>query len=183
MAIAVLCFVCVPSQARAAATGFLPPHHAARRVATSPTLGRAAARFALRYRGVPYVWAGTGPGGFDCSGFTRFVYAHFGVDLPHSTYGQWDAGKHVKRARLRPGDLVFFGMGHVGLWLGHHRFIHAPHTGEVVSITSMATSWYAAGYSGAVRLPRSQRPYRTTPRSAKPRSTRAAVRPARPAHR
>jgi cell wall-associated NlpC family hydrolase len=175
MAIAVLCFVCAPPQARAAATGFLPPHHVPRRVAAAATVGGAASRFALRYRGVPYLWAGTTPDGFDCSGFTRFVYAHFG--------SQWSAGRHVSRSRLRPGDLVFFGMGHVGLWLGHDRFIHAPHTGEVVSITSIATSWYAVTYSGAVRLPGSQRPYPARTRSAKPRSERSVTWRIPPRHR
>src|SRR5690348_2295982 len=93
------------------------------------TLGVAAVRFAERFRGAPYVWAGTTPAGFDCSGFTRFVYAHFGISLPHSSYAQWALGRHVPRSQLRPGDLVFFGLGHVGIWIGAGRFIHAPHTG------------------------------------------------------
>jgi cell wall-associated NlpC family hydrolase len=117
------------------------------------TLGAAAVRFAERFRGTPYVWAGTTPAGFDCSGFTRFVYAHFGISLPHSSYAQWALGRHVPRSQLQPGDLVFFGLGHVGIWVGHGRFIHAPHTGAVVSIASVRAGWYAASYSGAVRLP------------------------------
>jgi cell wall-associated NlpC family hydrolase len=117
------------------------------------TLGVAAVRFAERFRGTPYVWAGTTPAGFDCSGFTRFVYAHFGISLPHSSYAQWALGRHVPRSQLRPGDLVFFGLGPVGIWIGAGRFIHAPHTGTVVSIASVRRGWYAASYSGAVRLP------------------------------
>jgi peptidoglycan DL-endopeptidase CwlO len=117
------------------------------------TLGVAAVRFAERFRGTPYVWAGTTPAGFDCSGFTRFVYAHFGISLPHSSYAQWALGRHVPRSQLRPGDLVFFGLGHVGIWIGAGRFIHAPHTGTVVSIANVRRGWYAASYSGAVRLP------------------------------
>jgi cell wall-associated NlpC family hydrolase len=129
----------------------------------SATIARAAARFALRFRGVPYVWGASSPAGFDCSGLTRYVYDHFGFDLPHSTYGQWAAGRHIPQSKLRPGDLVFFGTGHVGLWLGHGRFIHAPHTGEVVSVTRLAQSWYAANYSGAVRVAASQRHNATRP--------------------
>jgi cell wall-associated NlpC family hydrolase len=121
------------------------------------TIARAAVRLALHFRGVPYVWGASSPAGFDCSGLTRYVYAHFGIELPHSTYGQWTAGRHVPRSQLRPGDLVFFGMGHVGLWLGHGRFVHAPHTGQVVSVDRLAESWYAASYSGAVRITGSQR--------------------------
>lgn len=116
------------------------------------TIGVAAVRFAERFRGTPYVWAGTTPAGFDCSGFTRFVYAHFGISLPHSSYAQWALGRHVPRSQLRPGDLVFFGLGHVGIWIGAGRFIHAPHTGTTVRITSMDDPWYRASYVGARRV-------------------------------
>jgi cell wall-associated NlpC family hydrolase len=145
--------------ARAAATGgVFHRHHPA--PARPQTLGARAAKFSLRFRGTPYVWAGTTPRGFDCSGFTRFVYAHMGIGLPHSSYAQWTMGRHVGRHALRPGDLVFFdGLGHVGLWLGHGRFIHAPQTGDVVSVASLSHGWYAADYSGAVRLRGTQRPH------------------------
>ncbi len=134
----------------------------------SATIARAAIRFALHFRGVTYLWGASSPAGFDCSGLTRYVYAHFGIELPHSTYGQWAAGRHIPRSQLRPGDLVFFGMGHVGLWLGHGRFIHAPHTGQVVSVARLAKSWYAASYSGAVRITGSQRHHAARP--ARPRA-------------
>jgi cell wall-associated NlpC family hydrolase len=144
--------------ANAAAVG-IPMHHPS--LAPKDTVGGHVAELALDYRGRPYVWGGTGPSGFDCSGFTRFVYSRVGIDLPHSSYAQWDIGRHIKRADLRPGDLVFFaGLGHVGLYLGHDRFIHAPHTGTDVSIASLNRGWYASTYDGAVRVPGAQHRYR-----------------------
>ena len=110
-------------------------------------------RFARRFLGVPYSYGGSSPvSGFDCSGFTRFVYAHFGVELPHYSGGQFQIGRRVGRAALRPGDLVFFdGLGHVGIYVGGGRFIHAPHTGTRVTIDPLA-GWYAGRYDGARRL-------------------------------
>jgi len=110
-------------------------------------------RFARRLVGVPYVYGGTSPRtGFDCSGLTRFVYAHFGIFLPHYSAAQFDMGMRVSRAGLRPGDLVFFdGLGHVGLYIGNGRFIHAPHSGTRVTISTL-NGWYAAEYDGARRI-------------------------------
>ena len=112
-------------------------------------------RFARGFLGIRYSYGGTSPAsGFDCSGFTSFVYAHFGVALPHYSAAQFGLGRRVARGRLRPGDLVFFdGLGHVGLYIGGGRFIHAPHTGTRVSIDSLTGS-YGAGYDGAVRIVR-----------------------------
>jgi cell wall-associated NlpC family hydrolase len=108
--------------------------------------------FARRLLGVPYVYGGESPSGFDCSGFTRYVFAHFGVSLPHYTYGQYDLGHSVARASLQPGDLVFFdGVGHVGLYIGRGRFIHAPHSGTRVSVDSLS-GWYGGTYDGARRI-------------------------------
>ena len=107
---------------------------------------------AMRYLGVPYRWGGASPSGFDCSGFVMYVYAQVGVSLPHSSYAQYGVGIPVSRDQLQPGDLVFFnGLGHEGIYIGGGQFIHAPHTGDVVKISSM-TGWYAATYVGARRL-------------------------------
>ena len=110
-------------------------------------------RFARRLLGVRYAYGGTSPRtGFDCSGFTRYVYAHFGITLPHYSASQFALGRRVSRTRLRPGDLVFFdGLGHVGLYIGRQRFIHAPHSGTRVSI-SLLSGWYRMQYDGARRL-------------------------------
>jgi peptidoglycan DL-endopeptidase CwlO len=108
---------------------------------------------AMRYLGVPYVWGGASPGGFDCSGFVMYVFAQVGVSLPHYTGAQWNSGVPVSRDQLQPGDLVFFnGLGHVGIYIGGGQFIHAPHTGDVVKISGLGESWYASTYDGARRI-------------------------------
>jgi peptidoglycan DL-endopeptidase CwlO len=107
---------------------------------------------AMNYLGVPYVWGGASPSGFDCSGFTMYVYAQVGISLPHNAAMQYGMGSPVGREFLQPGDLVFFnGLGHVGLYIGGGQFIHAPHTGDVVKISSL-TGWYASTYVGARRF-------------------------------
>ena len=118
--------------------------------------GHRVVSYARHFLGVPYSWGGTSPRtGFDCSGFVRFVYGHFGISLPHSSFADLWRGRHVSRRYLRPGDLVFFGgASHVGIYVGGGRFIDAPHTGAVVRITSMHRGWYGSSYSGARRLHR-----------------------------
>ena len=107
----------------------------------------------MQYLGVPYKWGGASPStGFDCSGLTMFVYAQLGVSLPHYTGDQWQMGTAVSRSDLQPGDLLFFdGLGHEGMYIGNNQMIHAPHTGDVVKISSI-TGWYAQTYMGARRL-------------------------------
>ncbi|HEX6679234.1 MAG TPA: NlpC/P60 family protein [Gaiellaceae bacterium] len=107
---------------------------------------------AEHYLGVPYRWGGASPSGFDCSGLVMYVYAQVGVSLPHSSYSQYGMGSPVSRGDLQPGDLVFFdGLGHVGIYVGGNSFIHAPHTGDVVKISSIS-GWYASTYVGARRI-------------------------------
>ena len=107
---------------------------------------------ALQYLGVPYVWGGSSPStGFDCSGFVMYVFAQVGVSLPHHAASQWSYGTPVSRDQLAPGDLVFFsGLGHMGIYIGGGQFVHAPHTGDVVKISSMDERW--GSYVGARRL-------------------------------
>jgi cell wall-associated NlpC family hydrolase len=107
---------------------------------------------AMRYLGVPYVWGGASPSGFDCSGLVMYAYGQMGVSLPHYTGAQWNVGVPVSRSDLQPGDLVFFdGLGHVGIYIGGGQFIHAPHTGTVVQISSLS-GWYSETYVGARRI-------------------------------
>jgi cell wall-associated NlpC family hydrolase len=114
-------------------------------------VGTRAVDFAKRFIGVPYRWGGSSPSGFDCSGLVRYVYRRFGIDLPHSSYADYNLGRRVGRWALKPGDLVFFsGLGHVGLYVGKGRFIHAPHSGTRVQISRLRD--WGASYDGARRL-------------------------------
>jgi peptidoglycan DL-endopeptidase CwlO len=113
----------------------------------------AAASIALRYLGVPYVWGGASPSGFDCSGLVMYVYAQLGISLPHYTVAQWGATSHISLSQAQPGDLVFFdGLGHVGIYLGNNQFVHAPHTGTVVQVASLS-GYYASALVGVGRVP------------------------------
>jgi cell wall-associated NlpC family hydrolase/exonuclease VII small subunit len=107
---------------------------------------------AMQYLGIPYVYGGSSPSGFDCSGFVMYVYAQVGVSLPHNAAAQYGYGTPVDRSQLQPGDLVFFnGLGHDGIYIGGGQFIHSPHTGDVVKISSLS-GWYASTWVGARRL-------------------------------
>jgi len=111
-----------------------------------------AARIALQYLGVPYVWGGASPSGFDCSGLVMYVYAQLGISLPHYTVSQWDATEPISTSQMQPGDLVFFdGLGHVGIYIGGGQFVNAPHTGSVVRIDSLAA--WGSSFVGARRVP------------------------------
>jgi cell wall-associated NlpC family hydrolase len=108
---------------------------------------------AMQYLGVPYVWGGASPSGFDCSGFAMYVFAQVGVSLPHHAATQYGMGTAVSKDQLQAGDLVFFnGLGHMGIYIGGGQFIHAPHSGDVVKISSLSDSWYARTWVGARRI-------------------------------
>jgi peptidoglycan DL-endopeptidase CwlO len=120
--------------------------------APAPTHGGVVG-IAMQYLGTPYVWGGASPSGFDCSGFVMYVYAQVGVSLPHNAAAQYGYGSPVSRSELAPGDIVFFdGLGHDGIYIGGGQFIHSPHSGDVVKISSLGDSWYASTYVGAKRI-------------------------------
>jgi hypothetical protein len=124
---------------------------------TGGSVGARAVRIALQFLGTPYVWGGADPlNGFDCSGLTMYVYAQLGIHLTHYTGSQFYEGARVAPWALQPGDLIFFepssrGPQHEGMYIGGGRFIQAPHTGDVVKISSLSEPGYAFGFVGAVR--------------------------------
>jgi len=108
---------------------------------------------AMQFLGVPYVWGGASPSGFDCSGLVMYAFAQVGVSLPHNAAMQYAYGSPVSKSALQPGDVVFFnGLGHNGLYIGGGQFVHAPHTGDVVKISNLNEGWYASTYVGARRM-------------------------------
>lgn len=118
---------------------------------TSPT-GNALVDTAKQYLGTPYVWGGTTPSGFDCSGFVQYVYGQNGKSIPRTTYEQIKSGIAVDKSSLALGDLVFFGDSsaphHVGMYVGNGKYIHAPQTGDVVKISDLSAR---SDYAGARR--------------------------------
>ncbi len=103
-----------------------------------PTLAARAVSLARAELGVPYRYGGASPSGFDCSGLVMWVYGRLGIALPHNAAALFAVGRPVSTQHLRPGDLVFFhGLGHVGIYIGEGRMIHAPQTGERVEIEAL----------------------------------------------
>lgn len=136
-------------------------HHAAamrrfasRVLARTSLIAKRLTKSALRFLGDPYVFGGTSASGFDCSGYVQHVFALIGIHLPRTADAQYYAGKHVRS--LRPGDLVFFrtytaGPSHVGIYLGHGRFVHAS-SSHGVMVSSLSESYWADRYLGAKNL-------------------------------
>lgn len=123
--------------------------------ASNPAVSGSIVGYAETFLGTPYVWGGTSPSGFDCSGFVQYVYSHFGVSIPRTSEDQFGYGTPVSQSQLQPGDLVFFepdgsGLpGHVGMYIGGGDIIQAPQTGDVVKITPLS---YMGSYMGARRV-------------------------------
>ena len=143
----------VSAEALALVTTGLEAKPAVRPAGSAPAgRGRKAVAIALRYLGLAYLWGGASPAGFDCSGFVMYVYGRVGVPLPHNGAMLWGKGHEVPRRQLEPGDVVFFnGLGHVGIFIGRGRFVHSPHTGDVVKISRLSESGYRTSYVGARR--------------------------------
>ena len=126
--------------------------------AVASTKGQQIVETAKKYQGVPYVWGGSSPNGFDCSGFVQYVARECGFNIGRTVPQQWPYGTQVSRDELQPGDIVFFagtytsGLSHVGIYVGDGQFIHAPSSGDVVRIVSMETSYYNSHFYGARRL-------------------------------
>lgn len=122
----------------------------------SSTGGQAAVDLAMQFLGVPYVWGGTSPSGFDCSGLIYYVYGQLGYSLNRVADDQMKNGIPVSFEELAPGDLVGFGTGgyasHIGMYIGDGKMIHAPHTGDVVKITDITTGYYASRFLGGRRI-------------------------------
>src|SRR6266536_2166026 len=113
---------------------------------------RVAVQYALSKIGFPYVWGGTGPNGFDCSGLVMAAWAAAGVQIPRTTYEQWAALPHVPSSSIQPGDLLFYDAeGHVAIYVGGGKIVDAPEPGMNVEEIPMSSSWYAATFDGAAR--------------------------------
>ena len=156
-----------PVAAHAAATAPAAPVSAAALAADArsidpnaamPSAADRAVRLARTYLGDAYVWGGASPQtGFDCSGLVQYVYKQAGVELPRVTDQQFNVGKVIGRNELRTGDIVFFRdstgyIHHEGLYLDNGRFLHAPHTGDVVKISSLDEPYYTGQFAGGRRV-------------------------------
>jgi peptidoglycan DL-endopeptidase CwlO len=121
---------------------------------TPPTKAERAVSFAVEAIGTPYRWGGESPAsGFDCSGLVRWAYGRVGVELPHNSYALYSVGRRVNDARMEAGDILFFeGLGHVGLYLGRGRMVHAPQSGRNVEVVRLASTNYGARLVGARRV-------------------------------
>ncbi len=121
------------------------------------TGGQAVVDYAMQFLGCRYVYGGTSPSGFDCSGFTQYVYKHFGIQLNRSSRDQIYNGVAVSRSELQPGDIMLFSrsgstISHVGLYIGNNEMIHASTSTTGVIISNINSGYYVSGFVGARRL-------------------------------
>ena len=127
------------------------------KAATNAT-GADVVKYAKKFNGYRYVYGGSGPKSFDCSGFTMYVYKHFGVKLPHNAETQANYGKYVKKSNLKPGDLVIFNnrantsIGHAGVYIGNGKFIHAANSTDGVTIDTLNSGYYSVRFVEGRRL-------------------------------
>ena len=120
-------------------------------------IGRKVATLAQRYIGTPYVWGGTTPRGFDCSGFTQYVLSASGISVPRNSYDQYRVGKTISRGELQPGDLLFFttyapGPSHLGIYIGEGKFVHALNQNTGVITSALDNDYYNVRFLGAKRV-------------------------------
>lgn len=123
---------------------------------STKSAGQKLADYALTYVGCPYVYGGTSPSGFDCSGFMQYVARNNGITINRTATAQLQNGEYVERSNLQPGDLIFFGYGssasHVGMYIGDGKFVHAQNSSTGVVITSLSQTYYDSRYLTARRI-------------------------------
>lgn len=122
-----------PAAAVAAPAAAVAPAAAAATSIAPSVAGGSVLDIAMRYQGVPYVYGGTSPRGFDCSGFVQYVYGQSGVGLPRTSWAQGSAGHKISAGEAQQGDIVYYG-GHVGIYAGNGMMVHAPKPGESVKV-------------------------------------------------
>lgn len=148
-------FIIITLSVLISACGSSPKYYSAKSSANKQTV----VKTAKKMLGVKYRYGGTSPGrGFDCSGLVQYSHRAAGINIPRTTGQQYKAAKRISRKYLKAGDLVFFktsvsrAVSHVGIYLGNHKFIHAPSSGKRVKISSMKEKYWRKRFTGAGRV-------------------------------